>query len=360
MSKRIKQVDGVKVLYRYSLSIIFTGLFCLGISAGSVIFVFLPYLTFTPGNGDVVNPVNLKNLFYSIMLWNNGFLSQNPIYNYINSNVSGGDFGGQVAKWLFFALAIFVYLAALFDAILSLTGLWLVFIGKSHHLKAPKVLAGWSFTMHLFATLVVAVFIAANSLLGLFAPVTGTFFSPSPTALIYLILYVAIPLVGLIALSIIYSGNFRYYIYYSELGELRRNSANNLIQEPYLVDHKTETRVKVQYKYNKGLPPKVSHIGGHEFAANTNLEIAMIPEGIKELGIGAFANCLNLKVVSIPKSVKVISPNTFWNCRSLKRINYAGTKEEFALIKRGSNWLAKAGTSTVICSNGGIIVDQYK
>ena len=354
MGKRIKQVDGVKVLYRYSLSIIFTGIFCLGCAAASVLIAFLPYLSFVTGDGTF--SVNLRNLFYSIMIWNNGFLAKNPIFDYINSRVSGGDFGGVVAKWLFFALAIFVYLGALFDVILILTGLWLIFIGKSHHLKAPKIFAGWSFSMHLMATIVVALLHVFNKVIGFSssALITGEFTFIMP------IIYVSVPLLGLIILSCIYSGNFRYYIYYSELGELRRNSSNNLIQEPYLVDHKTETRVKVQYKYNKGLPPRVSHIGGHEFAANANLEIAMIPEGIKELGIGAFANCVNLKVVSIPRSVRIINPNAFWNCRSLKRINYAGTKEEFAQIRRGSNWLARAGTSTVVCSNGGIIVDQYK
>ena len=356
MAKRIRQVDGVKVLYRYSLSIIFTGLFCLGVASASVLITFLPYLTFTTSDG--VLGVTTKELLFSIMVWNEGLIQKNPIYAYIAARVSGSDFGGIISKWLFFSLGLTVYLAILFDAILVLVGIWLIFVGKSHHLKAPKVLAGWSLGMHISATLVVVVFHIYNKFIGFGGTaesiIAGEFNYMMPA------IYLGIALVGTIVLAIIYSANFRYYIYYTELGELRRNSSNNLIQEPYLVDHKTETRVKVQYRYNKGLPPKISHIGGHEFAANSNLEIAMIPEGIKSLGIGAFANCSNLKVVSIPRSVKRIDPNCFFNCRNLKRINYAGTKEEFALVQRGSNWLAKGGTSTIVCKNGGIIVDQYK
>ncbi len=116
------------------------------------------------------------------------------------------------------------------------------------------------------------------------------------------------------------------------------------------------------YEKNDGvlrntLPNSITSVGGHEFAKNTNLEIANIPNGIKELGIGAFSNCLRLKVVSIPTTVTRIGPNCFFNCSKLQRINYGGTKEQWRYITRGSNWLDRAGTTTVLCTDGSISVN---
>ena len=108
------------------------------------------------------------------------------------------------------------------------------------------------------------------------------------------------------------------------------------------------------------LPNGLKAIGGHAFARNTNLEIATIPDGIDELGIGAFSNCLRLKVVTLPKSIKRIGPNCFFNTPRLQRINYAGSKEDWRFIKRGSNWLNKSMTTTVVCKDGAISVDPYK
>ena len=105
------------------------------------------------------------------------------------------------------------------------------------------------------------------------------------------------------------------------------------------------------------LPNSVTSIGGHEYAKNVTLEIANIPLGIKELGQGAFSNCINLKVVSIPTSVKRIGNNCFFNTGKLRRINYGGTKEDWRHIRRGSNWLEKSGTTTVLCRDGAISVN---
>lgn len=108
------------------------------------------------------------------------------------------------------------------------------------------------------------------------------------------------------------------------------------------------------------LPSDLKSIGGHAYSKNLDLKYADIPSGIKELGVGAFANCLNLEIVSIPKSVKRIRKNCFFNCVKLSRINYAGTKSEWRYIVRGANWLDKAGTKTVVCSDGAIIVDPHR
>ena len=108
------------------------------------------------------------------------------------------------------------------------------------------------------------------------------------------------------------------------------------------------------------LPADIKSIGGHAFSKNLDLKYADVPSGIKELGVGAFANCLNLEVVSLPKTIKRIRKNCFFNCTKLTRINYAGTKSEWRYIVRGANWLDRAGTRTVICSDGAIIVDPHR
>ena len=108
------------------------------------------------------------------------------------------------------------------------------------------------------------------------------------------------------------------------------------------------------------LPQDIKSIGGHAYSKNLDLKYADVPSGIKELGVGAFANCLNLEVVSLPKSVKRIRKNAFFNCTKLTRINYAGTKSEWRYIVRGANWLDRAGTRTVICADGAIIVDPHR
>ena len=116
----------------------------------------------------------------------------------------------------------------------------------------------------------------------------------------------------------------------------------------------------VKVEQNAVIPPNTTSIGGHAYAENQKITIANIPLAVNRLGAGAFANCLKLRVVSIPKSVIEIGENCFFNCASLERINYAGTKAEWANIKRGSNWLARAKTTEVVCSDATIVVDPYK
>ena len=108
---------------------------------------------------------------------------------------------------------------------------------------------------------------------------------------------------------------------------------------------------------DKGLPEGISEIGDHAFSKDTSLTIADIPAGITTLGAGAFSNCHNLRVVCIPLTVKEIGYNCFFNANRLKTINYAGTKNEWSKIIRGSNWLINAGTTIVNTLDGPITVD---
>ena len=156
----------------------------------------------------------------------------------------------------------------------------------------------------------------------------------------------------MIFFSAFYSNHFKDTILENEL-EIQDDDAT--------VEHISQVHevTKVKYEGSQTLPPNIDSIGGHAFAENQNLTVANIPDNIDKLGPSAFANCLNLQVVSIPNSVKEIGFNCFFNCVSLERINYAGTKEEWRRIRRGSNWLSKAGTTEVLCLDGSIIVNPY-
>ncbi|MCD8209836.1 MAG: leucine-rich repeat domain-containing protein [Coprobacillus sp.] len=108
-----------------------------------------------------------------------------------------------------------------------------------------------------------------------------------------------------------------------------------------------------------GLPSDVTSVGGHDYAQNVHLQEATIPPSVKSLGNGAFSNCVNLRTVVIPESVKSIGANCFFNCATLNHISYGGTKEQWSNVKRGSNWLYKAGTTIVVCKDGPISVNPY-
>ncbi len=117
---------------------------------------------------------------------------------------------------------------------------------------------------------------------------------------------------------------------------------------------------KPRYVPATDIPQDIKSIGGHAFAKNINLLIVNIPDGITALGPGAFANCVNIKQITLPKSVKEIGYNCFFNCASLEKIFYAGSKADWAKIKRGNNWLAKAKSQLVSCSDGLISVNPIR
>ena len=107
----------------------------------------------------------------------------------------------------------------------------------------------------------------------------------------------------------------------------------------------------------KGLPEGIVEIGDHAFSKDSSLTSADIPEGITVLGPAAFANCHNLRSVSIPLSVTEIGYNCFFNTGRLTKITYAGTREDWAKIIRGSNWLTNAATVNVHTADGVISVN---
>lgn len=104
----------------------------------------------------------------------------------------------------------------------------------------------------------------------------------------------------------------------------------------------------------------VVNVGGHKYSQNVYVESASVADGVTSIGVGAFSNCLNLKEMTLPRSIKRIGSNAFFNCPKLRKLEFKGTKSEWLKISRGTNWLAQAGTKTVLCRDGSFTVNQYK
>lgn len=132
----------------------------------------------------------------------------------------------------------------------------------------------------------------------------------------------------------------------------------------YVDDDKYE-----QYINSDDLPKNVRYLetanlikeaNDHQYAKRTDLTVIKISDELVRLENSAFSNCINLKQVIIPDTIQLIGSNCFFNCKSLKKIKYEGTKIQFRNVVRGSNWLLKAGTNIINCSDGTIGVDPLK
>ena len=346
MSKKIKEVNGVKVIHRYSAGAIFTGLFCLLLVAIPCSLYFFPYMKAVEGTTETL--FTWKTLVKSALL----MFDKHDVSAFIGF---AGSYSA-IVKWLFFASGVIFFLQLLVALFLVIFAIELICFGTMKHYRFPKGGAGWMFTFTLFQTIIsVGYMILLN------------FVNKSVTVTIwYHYLFIGVALFGLIVLSIIYHNAFKDRIYINNVKDLRLLSDTPVVTSSTPSPSSNNTRVdnveeirRIKYIAPNGLPSMISNIGGHAFAENQNLKFAVIPYGITSIGSSAFANCLNLKVVSIPQSVKNIGYNAFFNCVSLERINYGGTIQQWRHVKRGSNWLLKAGTTVVTCADGSIFVNPY-
>ena len=334
---RIKEVNGIKVLRRYSAGSIFSGLLCLAACAIPLLLLFLPWITF----------VGTDTIKMSVL---------DVIKCITNAGISGDPYEaafeelsilGMISKY---ALIGFWSIICVMDLILLFMGLEFLFRGKVGHYKLPIVIFWFSFISMLILMVLAVVCQVTIEM----KDVSGYKCSVYPNYI-----YAGVSLVILILLSVIYVSAFKNRVFIGDLGDLKSFTGDAELDEKGHIKYETKEIVKVRYEPAIGLPSSLTSIGGHAFSQNQNLVVAMVPQGIKTLGQGAFSNCGRLKIVSLPTSVKSIGFNCFWNCKSLTRINYAGTKEQWRHVKRGSNWLAKAGTYTVICVDGSIVVNPY-
>ena len=342
--KTIKEVQGRKVIHPFMFGNIFYSLLLLILVAFPVGILFLPLINF-PSTDPVIS-VNGLDLFkyFAIDYW------MDPRPAYPDGMALLSLFAGNETMEMVFSYVMMGQAAIIAVMILmSLIGLiiFIVSVSKGYlrHPHAVKGIASFDFIFSIFFGLSFLFYFIMAAIGGAADQIFIWFsFIPMGAALVLLII-----------ISIVYNHHYADCLYESDL------VFNEDEDKEVVTTHVTEVHevTKVKYEQPNTLPQDITSIGGHEFSANQNLQVANIPVGIVTIGNSAFANCLNLRVVSMPDSVKEIGYNCFYNCVSLERVNYAGTKEQWRHIKRGSNWLAKAKTTEVVCVDGPIIVNPY-
>ena len=102
------------------------------------------------------------------------------------------------------------------------------------------------------------------------------------------------------------------------------------------------------------LPNTVTRIGNNAFFGCHRITEIAIPRNITVLEDYLLTNCSTLKKVKIPAGVTSIGLHVFQYCEKLERIEFAGSKAQWKAIPKGDYWDDRAGSFTVICTDGTI------
>ncbi len=408
MARKKNEINGIKIIRRYSGATILYGIFCLIL----VVVIVLPLFTdiFSIGAYDEVEEglVYLPNTgidFFSSLFGGSDALS--PIDSITSQLAWGASFmeAGTLCNWLMYLWDVIYIIILIVGVVLLIKALRLIIFGRTRKYEAPRTLSIVTFILLLVNVLLVFLVAAfCNSYYTVYYPELSEdliILEAQPS--LYSWIGLGVSLISMIVMIIICGTRFANRVYVGDLpwdkeyikNEINGKKTPNIPEQPGTNTSTTTTRYvtsggqayplqpiyittsvnpngQVETTTGEGkeetqsgaerttLPTHISSIGGHDYAQNVYLQEASIPDNITRLGTGAFSNCVNLKSVNIPKSIVYIGPNCFFNCSSLTRISYGGTKEEWKQIRRGSNWLSKAGTTIVICTDGAISVNPYK
>lgn len=95
------------------------------------------------------------------------------------------------------------------------------------------------------------------------------------------------------------------------------------------------------------IPDGVSCIGNSVFYNCRMLNSIDIPESVTSIGKEAFYQCISLGYLYIPRGVTSIGKNALASCSSLTRIDFGGTKEEWARLDYKESWYAQTPIYTI-------------
>lgn len=361
MTKKINEVNGVKLIKRYSMGSLLSSFLCFLLATCVVLFFFFPFMGIKMG--DTTYSQTGKTIIESLFnkpyeLFDVAIKALTVDKDWVNTMYTVG----------LTVSAILYLIAIVFGVVMLFVGFEYLFRGRVNSYKTPKRIA-WIMTLVCFFPLL-AFAIA-------FKCIFKNESNPQTDLnIMWIIILFSVTFLCALSLNIVYVSCFKNRVFVGDVYELKHGNDN----EQLIVDENGRVIARLpmdamnaspsheivrpekekEKKTINGLPRHTNYIGGHAFSENLSLDVAIIPDTVNSLGVGAFANCLNLKMVSIPKSVKKISRNCFFNCARLTRVNYSGTKEQWRHVVRGSNWLTKAGTTQVHCLDGAILVDPYK
>lgn len=340
--RKVKEVNGWKINHPHSGANVAYAIFTFIFAAFPLAFLFVPLVA----NSPMLNGLDIFRFFIDFLKGvfkgsTTPVISNVIIASMIQPSADTSARMVMVNYYIFVAMGGLLAVMLLFSLIKLI--LSIVHFGKGY-LKRPGAVSGLAIVEFIFTVLIAGCFVYFYFI---FLGATQHYL-----VIWFVFIPVVVSLFFMIFFCVMRGVHFKDTILEKDL-ELHNG-------EP-TVEHisKVHEVEKTTYKQSSTLPPNLNMISGHAFAENQNLVVANIPLEVTKLGAGAFANCLNLQVVSIPVSVKEIGYNCFFNCASLARVNYGGTKEEWKKIVRGSNWLAKAKTTEVVCSDGPVVVNPY-
>lgn len=368
-----------RITKKHSFGSICAFIICWVLCASFIVAFFLPWISYTGTLNAKITGLDFVFNLIPALKTPVRFQNLTDYLKSLTSAVKGGNAYFIGYRVLVVVVPILYTVAIIWVLYFFFTGLVYLFSGRTASRNTP---VGMAFTHFLLTVLISGSAIALGIIVNLMEKASGS--TITKFDYLYAIIFMSVSFVGFVILAIIkhttYGRNrvwcedaaYEQYltnnVARSVIGAVAPMTANNMPSsvninvnkggedgEKYVVLKGQKN--KIYYAQATGLPANISSIGGHAFAENMSLVTAVIPEGIRDLGPGAFANCGALRIVSIPKSVQSIGQNCFFNCASIQRINYAGTKEQWRHIARGSNWLTKAGTNVVICVDGSIIVN---
>ena len=360
--KDIKEVDGWKVNHPHSGANVVFAIFTMLFAAFPLVVLFLPTFSvdfkslFKGANGLDFFKVTLNYLRHiSDVIAKKPITTSTLITADVNPLVATAllaetETMQQVAMYVYIAMGAIIILMLFFSLIIFLVGLTHLLKGYLKHAGAIKGLTATQFIFSLLyaACALFFYFTLRTNSLELFVWFA---FAGAAVSFVFLLIF-----------SIYHRIAFEDHVLEKDLviqtvaSKPVENSTNENVNNATQIADINSDEIDNDTSV---LPKGITSIGGHAFSENQNLIIANIPIEVTKLGPGAFSNCLNLQVVSIPVTVTEIGYNCFFNCIELERINYSGTKLEWKKVKRGSNWLTKAKTNEVVCSDGIVIVNPY-
>lgn len=343
-----------KTYHRYSGGAFFTGFLCLAFFAVFGLFLFMPALTI---DDTIFSGFNIVVMGGGSYVKDMGFLSEpivaiiddtliytEPVKAVIETGTTENILFGIIAPfhWILeiafsacFALSIII---GLFVAILGI--FWLI-TGRLLLPKSSLVLARFS---HSLFDIGVGLFYFYLVILTDFAKDTHT---------ITMDIFPWVTFGVQIAITILMHITWRISFRHREFDPHKKGYVEG---EPTAKERK-KAESKMVPVYEKDVSAHGDNIPDHAYANDATLTKGNIPAGVIFLGNNAFANCRNLETVTIPQTVEKIGVNCFRNTPNLKQITYLGTKEDWRQIKRGGNWLVGAGTTTIQCRDGAIVVN---
>ncbi len=352
-----KAIPQSRILERHNVGSVFTGFLLIAIGLLPIITMIVPIfymqqnvaegMSFTPksmfGAIDIIVSIfNSKSALAGLAADFNTF-AFGPILQKQNAYISVLYYENVYAILGWFILSLLLGIGNI------IVGMVLIIRGRmSAHFTPIIVTAALFFNLFLLTADVVRLGWFYSFAMNNYAKATetsatsGYFFLPIPA------IAAALALIYVFAILFIYIFYFIGKTYREDVDYVEVSDKDDL--EEQLRKAKNQPKPKKRLLYTDA-------IAAHAYEKNINIDKLTINNGIKTIGEGAFANCLRLNTINLPKSLERIEYNCFFNCASLSLINYAGTKEEWSKIIRGSNWLYKAGTKVVVCVDGAITVD---